>query len=138
MRPISTAVLLACLAAGLALAGPAAARNPQPLLGGPAPEAADQTFGTAIMSGLISSAGETVSGWGGGVVSSERVSAGNYDVVFARPIGGCPASATTAAVGRIASVTGLVSNNHGYRVITFNTSGTAVDATFYLTVTCAR
>lgn len=138
MRPISTALTLACLAASLALAGPAAAKAPQPLLGGSAPEAADQTNGMAIMSGLIDSGGSLAPGWGGGIVSSERISAGNYDVVFARPINGCPASATTAAVGRIASVTGFVSNNHGYRVITFNTSGTAVDASFYLTVTCAR
>ncbi len=131
-------VALAVTVAAALAAAPATAQAPEPILGGPAPEAADKTQGMALMSAYVLGAGALVENWGGGAVSAERVDIGGYDVIFARSIIGCPAAVTVVTSSRTASIFGVVGDGTGYRVLTRDTAGTLADSQFFITVMCAR
>lgn len=131
-------VALAVTVATALAAAPATAQAPEPVLGGPASEAADQTLGMALMSAYVTSAGGLVEDWGGGAVSASRADTGIYDVIFARSIVGCPAAVTVVTSSRTASIFGIAGDGAGYRVLTRDTAGTLANSQFFITVICPR
>lgn len=142
MHYLPRTFLAALLGAGFAVAlatAPAAAQGQVPILGGPAPEAADQTLGMALMTGLVNGLSGTVDeDRSAGLVSVNHTSVGNYDVVFRRNIYNCASTITPVNASRIATISYYVATNTGYRVLIQDLAGNAANASFFIVVMCPR
>jgi hypothetical protein len=118
-----------CLLFAAAFAGPIAAATAQPV----EPQVPDMTLGVALMSAAVGANGVLLRG--AGAVSSSRVSAGTYDVTFARNIEGCVALANTSAArfARVGTHTGSV-----IRVRVSDGQSTNADNPFTMLVFCTQ
>jgi hypothetical protein len=103
------------------------------------PQAADQTLGMAILSGVVSSNGTLM--YGDGATSAERTSVGTYQVTFNRTVARCTpvASGNNNAILRVGlqSTPGFPGDNK-QAVLAEDAAGNPKDATFALIIFCAR
>jgi len=120
LRPLPALAL-----AGLC-AGPAFAQSVEP-------QTPDMTLGVALMSAAVGANGALLRG--AGAVSSSRISAGTYDVTFARNVENCVALANSSAArfARVGAHTGSV-----IRVRVSDGQNTNADNPFTMLVFCIQ
>ena len=132
--------------AGLIAAGPAFAldEDARGYKHTPAPEAADQTLGMAVMSIAVLSGCSTFRG--AGATGASKQADGICHVSFSRNIRDCVLVSSIGAFGSTVGTLGSTqmdyiagaANDNTVRIETFNTSGTLVDTSFHVLAFCAQ
>lgn len=122
-------------------------RQATPLAASPAAPAAaaapsatgDNNLGMALLGAQVSATGAVNVGVGATGASQISSAPGNYEVDFNRDVSKCLYSATPFSYGYIATTVQPRSGNaNGVFLIMQTPSGTAANASFYLTVYCAK
>jgi hypothetical protein len=106
-----------------------------------APQAADQTFGMALLSATVGSNGVLIHG--AGALSSQRNVVGDYYIDFVRSIVNCTIIAGVSHPGGgmirgFASASRLPATNNRAWVVTSLYTGVQTDLPFAVTVLCMR